>query len=204
MAGRLCGLQRSKHARMSGLNRNPIVAEASSGGQSLAKNGHSDAIPTAWILRSVIASLLRDRPDPRSCSGTRTIPTPEVARRDPADRAAPGDLRADQGRDPSPSPHRAAATSIPDPRSPWRAAAPGRWSACHLNDGASEQPRLMPGMFVRMARRLQKSSTCSSMDPAMPIELLRNDPACLINERLCGRKHRPYPQRAIAGCREDP
>jgi oligopeptide/dipeptide ABC transporter ATP-binding protein len=46
--------------------------------QLVAKNGHSDAVPTAWIPRSVIASLFRESPRPRSCSGTRTIPTPRL------------------------------------------------------------------------------------------------------------------------------
>ena len=39
MAGPLCGLQRSKHARLSGLSRIPVMLRQGSERQKLAKNG---------------------------------------------------------------------------------------------------------------------------------------------------------------------
>ena len=77
MAGPLCGLQRSKHARLSGLSRIPVMLRQGSERQKLAKNGSWNQLAITrtnplWQRGGVVAQILSSM---RICSSA-TDPEP--------------------------------------------------------------------------------------------------------------------------------
>ena len=57
MAGPLWGVQQSKHARMSGLSRVPVVLRPGSEGQNLAKSGRSQPTSSSSALASLRSAV---------------------------------------------------------------------------------------------------------------------------------------------------